>query len=124
MYRFGARRWLACIMVCWGLGAALKALVTGPATLSTIRFIESSPGRLLPRCDLLPHPLVSGPVSRSRAGLVPRLDPSIRGDWWAGFRDAPQNGRPPRPVGVAVVVSDRGLTDRPLRPDRLAGARR
>ena len=27
---------------------------------------------------------------RSRAGLVSRLDPSIRGDWWAGFRDAPQ----------------------------------
>jgi MFS transporter, ACS family, tartrate transporter len=42
MYRFGARRWLACIMVCWGLGAALKALVTGPATLSTIRFIEGA----------------------------------------------------------------------------------
>src|SRR5881409_194413 len=31
MYRFGARRWLACIMVCWGLGAAAKAFVTGPA---------------------------------------------------------------------------------------------
>ena len=42
MYRFGARRWPACIMVCWGLGAALKALVTGPATLSTIRFIEGA----------------------------------------------------------------------------------
>src|SRR5829696_7003020 len=42
MYRFGARRWLTCIMVCWGLGAAAKALVTGPATLSTIRFIEGA----------------------------------------------------------------------------------
>src|SRR5829696_1072846 len=42
MYRFGARRWLTCIMVCWGLGAAAKAFVTGPATLSTIRFIEGA----------------------------------------------------------------------------------
>jgi MFS transporter, ACS family, tartrate transporter len=42
MYRFGARRWLACIMVCWGLGAAAKAFATGPATLSTIRFIEGT----------------------------------------------------------------------------------
>lgn len=40
MYRCGARRWLACIMVCWGLGAAAKALATGPAGLSAIRFIE------------------------------------------------------------------------------------
>src|SRR3712207_4575383 len=42
MYRFGARRWLACIMVCWGLGAAAKAFVAGPATLSTIRFVEGA----------------------------------------------------------------------------------
>src|SRR3954469_14907385 len=42
VYRYGARRWLACIMICWGLGAAAKALVTGPATLSTIRFIEGA----------------------------------------------------------------------------------
>jgi hypothetical protein len=30
MYRYGARRWLACIMICWGLGAAMKAFAIGP----------------------------------------------------------------------------------------------
>jgi MFS family permease len=29
-------------MICWGLGAAAKALATGPGTLSTIRFIEGA----------------------------------------------------------------------------------
>jgi MFS transporter, ACS family, tartrate transporter len=42
MYRYGARRWLACIMICWGLGAAMKAFAIGPATLSSIRFIEGA----------------------------------------------------------------------------------
>ena len=42
MYRYGARRWLACIMICWGLGAATKAFAIGPATLSSIRFIEGA----------------------------------------------------------------------------------
>ena len=42
MYRCGARRWLACIMICWGLGAAAKAFAVGPATLSSIRFIEGA----------------------------------------------------------------------------------
>src|SRR5919205_64863 len=37
MYRYGARRWLACIMICWGIGAAAKAFTTGPSTLSSIR---------------------------------------------------------------------------------------
>src|SRR6476620_10429502 len=38
MYRFGARRWLACIMVLWGLAAAAKAFAAGAATLAMIRF--------------------------------------------------------------------------------------
>jgi MFS family permease len=42
MYRYGARRWLACIMVCWGLAAAAKAFAAGPTTLSSIRFIEGA----------------------------------------------------------------------------------
>src|SRR3954453_11207159 len=42
MYRCGARRWLACIMICWGLGAAAKAFAVGPATLGSIRFIEGA----------------------------------------------------------------------------------
>src|SRR3954452_17885720 len=42
MYRYGARRWLACIMICWGLGAAMKAFAVGPATLSSIRFVEGA----------------------------------------------------------------------------------
>ncbi|MHC2440001.1 MFS transporter [Bradyrhizobium sp. USDA 4451] len=39
MYRFGARRWLARIMITWGLAAAATALATGPYSFYLIRFL-------------------------------------------------------------------------------------
>lgn len=39
LQKFGARRWLARIMVTWGLAAAATALATGPVSYSVIRFI-------------------------------------------------------------------------------------
>ncbi|MGE4062115.1 MAG: MFS transporter [Rhodospirillaceae bacterium] len=39
LQRYGARRWLARIMVTWGLAAAGTAFATGPVSYSVIRFI-------------------------------------------------------------------------------------
>src|SRR6266550_2645992 len=37
LYRFGARRWIARIMITWGVVSALTAFVTGPDTLYAVR---------------------------------------------------------------------------------------
>jgi ACS family tartrate transporter-like MFS transporter len=39
MYRFGARRWLARIMITWGLAAAATAFAVGPMSFYVIRFM-------------------------------------------------------------------------------------
>lgn len=39
LQKFGARRWLARIMVTWGLAAAATAFATGPVSYSVIRFV-------------------------------------------------------------------------------------
>jgi MFS transporter, ACS family, tartrate transporter len=39
MYRFGARRWLALIMVVWGLAASATALTVGPRSFYVLRFL-------------------------------------------------------------------------------------
>lgn len=39
MYRFGARRWLARIMITWGLMAAATAFAVGPYSFYVIRFL-------------------------------------------------------------------------------------
>ena len=42
LYRFGARRWLARIMISWGLLSAATALVTGPASFYTLRILTGA----------------------------------------------------------------------------------
>jgi MFS transporter, ACS family, tartrate transporter len=39
LYKFGARRWIARILITWGLVSAAMALVSGPASLYTMRFL-------------------------------------------------------------------------------------
>jgi MFS transporter, ACS family, tartrate transporter len=39
LYKFGARRWLARIMITWGLAAAATALAVGPKTFYLARFV-------------------------------------------------------------------------------------
>lgn len=39
LYRFGARRWLARIMISWGIAAAATALVQGPTSFYLLRFL-------------------------------------------------------------------------------------
>lgn len=39
LYRYGARRWLARIMITWGIAAAATALVQGPTSFYVLRFL-------------------------------------------------------------------------------------
>ena len=39
LYRFGARRWIARILISWGLVSAAMALVSGPVSLYSMRFL-------------------------------------------------------------------------------------
>lgn len=39
LYKFGARRWIARILISWGLVSAAMALVAGPASLYSMRFL-------------------------------------------------------------------------------------
>jgi D-galactonate transporter len=39
LHRFGARRWIARIMITWGLISAATAFVTGPTSFYTVRFL-------------------------------------------------------------------------------------
>ena len=41
--RVGARRWIARIMITWGLVSAATALVTGPRSFVAMRFLLGSP---------------------------------------------------------------------------------
>src|SRR5262249_10258313 len=39
LYRFGARRWIARIMISWGILAAANAFVVGPASFYVVRLL-------------------------------------------------------------------------------------
>lgn len=42
LYRFGARRWLACIMISWGIVSAVNAFVIGPTAFMPRGFCSAS----------------------------------------------------------------------------------
>ena len=42
LYRFGARRWIARIMITWGFCATATAFVTGPVSYNLVRFLEGA----------------------------------------------------------------------------------
>ena len=61
LLRFGPRRWLARIMLTWGLLAAAMMFVRTPFEFYVLASAaRHGRGRLLSRRDLLPHAVVSG----------------------------------------------------------------
>ena len=61
LHRFGARVWIACIMVTWGVLSAAMALVTTSRAIACAAcfLLGNSGGRVLPGGDSLPDALVS-----------------------------------------------------------------
>jgi len=87
--RFGARRWLARIMISWGLAAATTSLAVGPVSFSACRFLTGAceagfyPGVMFylstwfrSRCEPAFSPGSTSPI---------RCRPSLAGRWSAAL---------------------------------------
>src|ERR1700686_3441164 len=119
LYRYGARRWLARIMISWGLVSA------GPRLCRwSQQFLRTAPSaghrgsRILSRRDLLSRRLVSGSIPHPDAGVVSDRDSGILAGRRPGVRHAAADGRnlgtgrmamafhPGQPAMPAVGFSD------------------
>jgi sugar phosphate permease len=109
LYRFGARRWIARIMITWGLVSAATAFVSGPQSWYALRFLLGvAEAGFFPgitfylatwfpaeyRARMLAWFLVAIPASTVVGG--------------ADLRPDPADERRPRPRGLAVAVRHRG----------------
>ena len=123
--RFGARLWIARIMVTWGLLSAAMALIWNECELPRRPLpARRGRGRLLSRDHPVPDLLVpvalSGPHGRPLHGRDPDLD----GDRRPAIRADPGHGRDLGAQGLAMAVHLRGPADgsarscRDVLPDR------
>ena len=123
LHRFGARKWIARIMVTWGIVSACTLFVTGPLGFYAVRFLLGMaeagffPGMILYLSYWFP--------ARERARAVGFFMSAIAISYAIG---APLSGahhvdlrRHRRAEGLAVAVPDRGDPGRPRRRLR-AGA--
>jgi hypothetical protein len=130
--RVGARRWIARIMISWGLVASAMALVRTP-----VQFLLAAPsargdgGGVLPRHHLLPDPVVPGPRARASDGAVHDGDPRLGRPRQPAQRLVARPRRLDGTRGVAVALPDRkspvgtlGIAVLRLLPDRPADAGR
>ena len=107
--RFGARRWLAAIMVVWGVLSPSTMLIESAAAFYVLRFLLGrGGGRLLPG----DHPVPDLVVPRARAHAGPRSVPhrdlgGLRGRR-AALGGPARAGRLPRAGRLAVAVPGRG----------------
>ena len=110
LQRFGARIWIARIMISWGLVSASFMFVNNEATFYVLRFLLGARrGRLLPGRDPLLHLLVPLPPSRPGDRAVHVGDPGRRHLRQPALRL--DHGRLPRArrlAGLAVDVPARG----------------
>ena len=139
MDKVGARRWIARIMLTWGLGLGRDGLhprdrfgdrvKRGAHLLSPARAARLRRGRLLPRHHLLPDALVPGLAPGAHRRLFHGGDPAVFGAGLAGLRGAARPRRRLGPPRLAVAVHRRGpALDHPrlrhvLLPDRPARRR-
>ena len=84
MYRFGARRWLARILISWGFVSALTALAVGPNSFYAVRFILGiAEAGFFPGGDVFFGGVVPGTISHADVGVVRAGHPALV-RWWAG----------------------------------------
>ncbi|MBV9827447.1 MAG: MFS transporter [Alphaproteobacteria bacterium] len=138
LYRFGARRWIARIMITWGVIAAANAFVTGPVSFYAVRFLLGAaeagffPGityflaAWFPpqyRARVLAWFLVAIPVSSiiggPISGLLLQLDGHLGLTGWQWMFII--EGLPAALIGIWVLFM---LTDRPEEAQWLSAAER
>jgi MFS family permease len=123
LQRVGAKRWIARIMITWGVCSAAMMLTRGPRSFYLVRFLlglaEAGffpgivlylthwvPGRRRARvlALFLTSTAISGAVGNPLAGLLMRLDGAagLHGWQWLFFIE----GLPPVLLGIAILVMD------------------
>jgi MFS transporter, ACS family, tartrate transporter len=129
LHRVGARRWIARIMITWGLCSAAMFLTCGPKSFCTLRFLlgvaEAGffPGIILFLTHWIPAQqraktlalfltatALSGVVGNPLAGLLLKLDgmAGLHGWQWLFILE----GVPPTVLGI-IMLSSNILPDRP-----------
>jgi ACS family tartrate transporter-like MFS transporter len=138
LYRFGARRWIARIMITWGIASAATALIVGPNSFYIARFVLGiAEAGFFPgvtfylatwfpaeyRARMLSWFLVAIPVSSVLGGPISgglmELDGSLGLAGWQWLFIV--SGLPSVIVGIAILYV---LTDRPQDAAWLAPAER
>ena len=105
LHKFGARRWLARIMVSWGIVAAAVHLGAELSTSSRPAVpARCRRGRLLPRRDPVPEPVGSGAAPQQHPRSVLPGAAADHRDRRSAGRLADQQRRRLRPRGLAVHV--------------------
>ena len=114
--RFGARKWIARIMISWGLLSGATAFVARRIQLLPRALpARLRRGRLLPRHHLLPDPLVPRLLPRPHHRLLHGRHPALLRAGRAGLRRAARAGRHRRAARLAMAVHHRGGARDPAR---------
>ena len=109
MEKFGARVWIARIMVTWGLVGILSAFAVGQITFYLCRFwlgaavLGAAKRAVFPRRDLVSDLLVSGGLSRPDRCCVHGGDPALEFSGIADIRRLAVDGWLARFARVAVA---------------------
>ena len=94
MYRFGARKWLARILITWGIFATAMCLVNGETTYYIIRFLLGCRrGWVLPGDPVLPDALVPGRAACDGARHLHSGAAGLQRPRRPGLRPAAADGR-------------------------------
>src|SRR3982074_2044825 len=107
--KFGASRWIARIMVTWGIISACMALVSGVWSFYGVRFPAGrGRSRIFPGHHSLSDLLVPGRIPRAVSGRVRDRRSRFDRDRRADLRSPARPRRPDGPEGLAVAVHHRG----------------
>ncbi len=103
--RFGARLWIARIMVTWGLLSAAMALIWNEWSFLVVRFLlGAAEAGFFPGIISIPDLLVPVALSGSHGRPLYGRDPDLDGDRRPAIRHDPGDGRDLGAQGLAVAV--------------------
>ena len=110
LHRFGARKWMARIMITWGLISACTMFVTSPLSFYAVRFLLGiAEAGFFPGMILYLSLLVPRPRAGARGRRLHERDRDLLRDRRADQRrDHGRLRRRRGPRGLAVAVPDRG----------------
>ena len=125
MQKFGARIWIARIMISWGLVAIAMAFVSGERSFYALRFLVGRRrSRVLPGHHPLSHLLVSGAGTRAHRRAVHGGGAACHHGRRPGLGRAARDAWTARPEGLALAVHRRGPAGGRPRRDRAQISRR